>query len=167
VSWDQRFFDPIILPGRKQLVTLCDGVEYIEEFPDAEHVISHWKMRFANKDRRAGWSPPGRANARPMAGSGVTRHLSTRWVVDLKTNQQSGSCCSQKWRVTASPTTRPTALDLTRCRPQRVMLPGDACRCRDDADMPVICPTCQIVSSAEMADEITSNNHQPDGLDLV
>jgi putative SOS response-associated peptidase YedK len=30
--------------------------------------------------------------------------------VDLKTNQQSGSRCSQKWRVTASPTTRPTAL---------------------------------------------------------
>jgi predicted XRE-type DNA-binding protein len=26
--------------------------------------------------RKAGWSPPDRANARPMAGSGVTRHLS-------------------------------------------------------------------------------------------
>jgi hypothetical protein len=29
VSWDQRFFDPIILSGRKPLVTLRDAVEYM------------------------------------------------------------------------------------------------------------------------------------------
>ena len=34
--------------------------------------------------------------------------------------------------------------------------------------MPVICPTCQIFFFAvEMADEVTSKNHQPVGLDLV
>jgi hypothetical protein len=29
VSWDQRFFDPIILDGRKPLVTLRDAAEYM------------------------------------------------------------------------------------------------------------------------------------------
>jgi hypothetical protein len=37
VSWDQRFFDPIIVPGRKPLVTLRDATEYITELPKAEH----------------------------------------------------------------------------------------------------------------------------------
>jgi hypothetical protein len=27
VSWDQRFFDPIMLPGRKPLVTLHDAAQ--------------------------------------------------------------------------------------------------------------------------------------------
>jgi hypothetical protein len=31
VSWDQRFFDPIKMPGRKPLVTLRDAAEYIME----------------------------------------------------------------------------------------------------------------------------------------
>jgi hypothetical protein len=33
VSWDQQFFDPIILPGRKQLVTLRDAANYIVTLP--------------------------------------------------------------------------------------------------------------------------------------
>ena len=37
MSWDQRFFDPIILDGRKPLVTLRDTAEYITELPKAEH----------------------------------------------------------------------------------------------------------------------------------
>jgi hypothetical protein len=36
VSWDQEFFDPIILPGRKPLVTLRDAAHYITALPDAE-----------------------------------------------------------------------------------------------------------------------------------
>jgi hypothetical protein len=31
VSWDQRFFDPTRLPGRKPLITLRDAAEYIME----------------------------------------------------------------------------------------------------------------------------------------
>jgi hypothetical protein len=42
VSWDQRFFDPIILPGRKPLVTLRDAAEYITELPKAEHDADEW-----------------------------------------------------------------------------------------------------------------------------
>jgi hypothetical protein len=37
VSWDQRFFDPIMLPGRKPLVTLRDAALYITKLPKAEH----------------------------------------------------------------------------------------------------------------------------------
>jgi hypothetical protein len=37
VSWDQRFFDPIVLSGRKLLVTLRDAAKYITKLPKAEH----------------------------------------------------------------------------------------------------------------------------------
>jgi hypothetical protein len=37
VSWDQDFFDPIILPERKPLVTLRDAAQYITELPKADH----------------------------------------------------------------------------------------------------------------------------------
>jgi hypothetical protein len=43
VSWDQRFFDPIILPDRKPLVTLRDAAEYITELPKAEHDADEWQ----------------------------------------------------------------------------------------------------------------------------
>jgi hypothetical protein len=33
VSWDQRFFDPINLPGRKPLVTLRDAALFITKLP--------------------------------------------------------------------------------------------------------------------------------------
>ena len=36
VSWDQIFFDPIILPSRKPLVTLRDAANYIVKLPKAE-----------------------------------------------------------------------------------------------------------------------------------
>ena len=36
VSWDQRFFDPIMLPGRKPLVTLRDAALYITKLPKAK-----------------------------------------------------------------------------------------------------------------------------------
>jgi hypothetical protein len=42
VSWDQLFFDPIKLPGRKPLVTLRDAAEYTMELPEAEHKLPHW-----------------------------------------------------------------------------------------------------------------------------
>ena len=37
MSWDQQFFDPIILPGRKPLVTLRNAALYITKLPKAEH----------------------------------------------------------------------------------------------------------------------------------
>jgi hypothetical protein len=43
VSWDQRFFDPIIVPGRKPLVTLRDAAEYITKLPHAEHDAEEWQ----------------------------------------------------------------------------------------------------------------------------
>jgi hypothetical protein len=35
MSWDQRFFDPIILPGRKPLVTIRDAPQYILELSNS------------------------------------------------------------------------------------------------------------------------------------
>jgi hypothetical protein len=46
VSWDQEFFDPIILPGRKPLVTLRDAAQYITQLPKAEHDAEEWQPAF-------------------------------------------------------------------------------------------------------------------------
>src|SRR5882672_416574 len=44
MSGDQEFFDPIILPGRKQpLVTLRDAAQYITKLPKAEHDADEWQ----------------------------------------------------------------------------------------------------------------------------
>ena len=44
MSWDQRFLDPIMLPGRKQpLVTLRDAAQYITKLPKAEHDTEEWQ----------------------------------------------------------------------------------------------------------------------------
>ena len=43
MSWDQRFYDPIILPGRKPLVTLRDAALYITKLPKAEHDAEEWQ----------------------------------------------------------------------------------------------------------------------------
>jgi hypothetical protein len=36
LSWDQRFFDPIIVPRRKPLVSLRDAALYITKLPPKE-----------------------------------------------------------------------------------------------------------------------------------
>jgi hypothetical protein len=43
VAWDQEFFDPIILPGRKPLITLRDAAHYITKLPKAEHDAEEWQ----------------------------------------------------------------------------------------------------------------------------
>jgi hypothetical protein len=43
VSWDQRFFDPIMLPSREPLVTLRDAAQYITKLPKAEHDAEEWQ----------------------------------------------------------------------------------------------------------------------------
>ena len=47
VSWDQRFFDPIILPGRKPLVTIRDAALYITKLPKADHDTEEWQAAMA------------------------------------------------------------------------------------------------------------------------
>jgi hypothetical protein len=44
VSWDQRFFDPIVLSGRKLLVTLRDAAQYIAKQPKAKHDAKEWRV---------------------------------------------------------------------------------------------------------------------------
>ena len=43
MPWDQRFSDPIILPGRKPLVTMRDAANYIVKLPKAEQQAPQWQ----------------------------------------------------------------------------------------------------------------------------
>ncbi len=43
MSWDQEFFDPIVLPGRAPLLTLRDAAHYITKLPKAEHETQEWQ----------------------------------------------------------------------------------------------------------------------------
>jgi hypothetical protein len=44
LSWDQQFFNPIELPGRKKpLVTLRDAAQYILKLPKAERDADEWQ----------------------------------------------------------------------------------------------------------------------------
>jgi hypothetical protein len=43
VSWDQRFYDPIELPGRKPLVTIRDAAQFIIRLPIAERDAEEWQ----------------------------------------------------------------------------------------------------------------------------
>jgi hypothetical protein len=47
MSWDQRFYDPIPLPGQKALVTLRDAARYITKLPKAEHDAEEWQAAMA------------------------------------------------------------------------------------------------------------------------
>jgi hypothetical protein len=43
VSWDERFFDPIMLPGGRQVVMLRHAAQYITKLPKAEHDAEEWQ----------------------------------------------------------------------------------------------------------------------------
>jgi hypothetical protein len=43
LSWKQRFFDPIPVPGRKPLITLRDAALYITKLSKAEHEAPDWQ----------------------------------------------------------------------------------------------------------------------------
>jgi hypothetical protein len=43
VSWHERFFDQIMLPGGRQLVTLRHAAQYITKLPKAEHDAEEWQ----------------------------------------------------------------------------------------------------------------------------
>src|SRR5258706_10489888 len=51
VPWDKEFFDPVILPSGRKLVTLRDTALYITKLPKAEHATAEWR---AAKKRRCG-----------------------------------------------------------------------------------------------------------------
>ena len=53
MSWDQRFFDPIVVPGRKPLVTLREAAQYITELPKAEHDADEWQAAMRARDNIA------------------------------------------------------------------------------------------------------------------
>jgi hypothetical protein len=44
VSWDLKFHEPILLPGkRKALVTLRDAVKHMTSLPPKEQAAEHWR----------------------------------------------------------------------------------------------------------------------------
>jgi hypothetical protein len=43
VSWDQQFYDPIIVPGHKPLITLRDAALYFTKLPKPEHDAEEWQ----------------------------------------------------------------------------------------------------------------------------
>ena len=43
LSWDQRFFDSITVPGGRKLVTLRDATRYITALRKAEHDADEWQ----------------------------------------------------------------------------------------------------------------------------
>jgi hypothetical protein len=43
MSWDQRFFDQVVLPNGRKLATLRDAALYITELPKAEHDAEEWQ----------------------------------------------------------------------------------------------------------------------------
>ena len=43
MSWDQRFFAPVIVLGRKPLTTLRDAALYITKLPKTEHDTEEWQ----------------------------------------------------------------------------------------------------------------------------
>ncbi|MGV7219228.1 hypothetical protein [Bradyrhizobium sp. UFLA05-112] len=43
MTWSARFFDPIILPDGRKLVTLRDAATYITALPKAEHDADEWQ----------------------------------------------------------------------------------------------------------------------------
>jgi hypothetical protein len=43
VSWDRQFFDPVILPNGRTLITLRDAANYIVKLPKAEQQAPEWQ----------------------------------------------------------------------------------------------------------------------------
>ena len=43
VSWDQQFFDPVILPNGRTLITLRDAASYIVKLSKAEQQAPEWQ----------------------------------------------------------------------------------------------------------------------------
>ena len=44
MAWFKRFYDPIILPDGRKLLTLRDAAEYITALPKAEQDAADWQV---------------------------------------------------------------------------------------------------------------------------
>ena len=44
MAWFKRFYDPIVLPDGRKLLTLRDAAEYITALPKAEHDAADWQV---------------------------------------------------------------------------------------------------------------------------
>jgi hypothetical protein len=44
MAWFKRFYDPIVLPDGRELLTLRDAAEYITALPKAEHDAADWRV---------------------------------------------------------------------------------------------------------------------------
>ena len=44
MAWFKRFYDPIVLPDGRELLTLCDAAGYITALPKAEHDAADWQV---------------------------------------------------------------------------------------------------------------------------
>ena len=44
MAWFKRFYDPIVLPDGRKLLTLRDAAEYITALPKAEHGAADWQI---------------------------------------------------------------------------------------------------------------------------
>ena len=44
MAWFKRFYDPIVLPDGRELLTLRDAAKYITEVPKAENDAAEWRI---------------------------------------------------------------------------------------------------------------------------
>jgi hypothetical protein len=95
VSWDQRFFDPIMVPGRKPLVTLRDAAQYITKLPKAEHDAEEWQAAMQALLLVAELDGP-----TMFARIGVMRALNRGYVREFNPSRKDKHWGRQKWRET-------------------------------------------------------------------
>jgi len=44
MAWFKRFYDPIVLPAGRELLTLRDAAKYITALPKDEHNTADWQV---------------------------------------------------------------------------------------------------------------------------
>ena len=150
MSRNQTFFDPIILPDGRQLVMLRDAAQYITKFPKTEHDAPEWQAAMQALLLVAEHNGP-TDFARIGVMRALNRHVERVFNPDRKDHYwrrretarlayefSLKGLAPAGWLVRSrlgdgkeKPTTR---------FPARA---SDGC---DGANMPVICPTCQIIS---------------------
>ena len=54
MPWDTEFYDPVILPDGRELMTFRDAADYITGLPKAEHDTEEWQSAVNAPDPRCG-----------------------------------------------------------------------------------------------------------------
>jgi len=116
VTWDQRFFDPIMVPGRKPLVTLRDAALYITELPKAEHDAEEWQAAMQTaiarrRKRRACNVRPHRRHEglEPSRRAGVHTHWGRR-KFERETSEAASRDCDPTGRHLPITSSQPNRL---------------------------------------------------------